>query len=322
MKWFRTFKGSRLAAGIAVCAALTQSMDAHAGDIGESIVEQAGASLDAEGGGSHMQALESPGPGTLFQWSYGNSGGGGPDLDEPLVTDRPDFTEASSTVGNGVVQLEAGYTFTENSDDGTQTQEHSIGEPLFRIGMFADWFELRIAVFPTQFQERSATSRINTGGTGDLYLGAKIGLTPQEGILPEMAIIPQMTVPTGSNAFTDEEALPGVNWLYAWDLTDEFSLAGSTQFNRARDDAGESYTEWAQSIATGVSLTDELGAYTEWYALFPSSSVTANPEHYFNGGFAYLISNDIQFDVRAGLGLNDSADDYFVGTGLSIRFRP
>ncbi|HUE70669.1 MAG TPA: hypothetical protein VMP01_07245, partial [Pirellulaceae bacterium] len=44
-------------------------------------------------------------PGTLFQWSYGNSFSGGPNLDEPLVTDRPDFTEASSTVGRGVLQL-------------------------------------------------------------------------------------------------------------------------------------------------------------------------------------------------------------------------
>ncbi|MGE3408748.1 MAG: hypothetical protein AB7I37_18160 [Pirellulales bacterium] len=47
-----------------------------------------------------------PGPchkrGTLFQWSYGTSFSGGPDLSEPIVTDRPDFTEASVTVGQGV----------------------------------------------------------------------------------------------------------------------------------------------------------------------------------------------------------------------------
>jgi len=27
----------------------------------------------------------------------------------------------------------------------------------------------------------------------------------------------------------------------------------------------------------------------------------------------------VQWDVRAGVGLNDAADDYFVGTGLSVR---
>ena len=34
---------------------------------------------------------------TLLQWSYGTSFEGGPDLYEPLVTDRPDFTESSVT---------------------------------------------------------------------------------------------------------------------------------------------------------------------------------------------------------------------------------
>jgi len=63
-----------------------------------------------------------------------------------------------------------------------------------------------------------------------------------------------------------------------------------------------------------------VGAYTEWFAFIPSGADTARTEHYFNGGFSYLISNNIQFDILAGVGLNDAADDYFLGTGLSIRF--
>src|SRR5690606_21949136 len=55
-------------------------------------------------------------PMTLFQWSSGNSYGGGASLDEPLASDRPDFTEASTTVGRGVVQLEMGYTYVEDRD--------------------------------------------------------------------------------------------------------------------------------------------------------------------------------------------------------------
>jgi hypothetical protein len=33
--------------------------------------------------------------------------------EEPLVTDRPDFTESSSAVGSGVVQLESGLTYAD-----------------------------------------------------------------------------------------------------------------------------------------------------------------------------------------------------------------
>ena len=159
-------------------------------------------------------------------------------------------------------------------------------------------------------------------GSDDLYLGEKLWLTKQSGVLPKMAILPQMFVPTGNSSFTNDEVLPGVNWLYSWELNDVVFLAGSTQFNRARDATEHFYVETAQSVALGISLSDQLGADAEYYAFFPSGAVEAGvgPEHFFNGGFAYLISNDIQFDIRAGMGLNRNADDFFSGAGLSIRY--
>ncbi len=255
--------------------------------------------------------------GTLFQWSYGTSFSGGPDLCEPLVTDRPDFTEASSTVGLGVAQLEVGYTYTFDNDGTDQTINHSYPEPLLRVGILADWLELRIGW-------NYATESINgvrTSGSEDLYLGFKIGITPQEGLLPEMALIPQMMVPVGHDAFSGNEVLPGLNWIYGWEVNDFISTAGSTQLNRAIDGTStDAYTELAQSWTIAYSLTDRLGAYTEWYGLIPHSADTEKTQHYFNGGMTVLLSNDVQWDIRAGVGLNDAADDYFVGTGLSLRF--
>lgn len=258
------------------------------------------------------------GAGTLFLWSEGTGVEGGPDLDEPLVTDRPDFTEASSTVGLGVAQLEIGYTYTFDDDGTTSTKSHSYPEPLLRYGILKEWLELRVGW--NYASEETGAARASGGE--DLYLGFKIGLTPQDEFLPEMALIPQMTVPTGADAFTSDEALPGVNWIYSWGINDFLSIAGSTQFNRARDEAtSATYTEWAQSLTAGYSLTDELGAYTEWYAFFPNGADTARVEHYFNGGFSYLLSDDIQWDIRAGTGLTGASDDFFAGTGLAIRFR-
>ena len=256
-------------------------------------------------------------PGTLFQWSYGTSFSGGPNLNEPLVTDRPDFTEASSTVGRRVAQLEIGYTYTFDQDDAA-TKSHSFPEPLLRYGILAEWLELRVGWNYAQ----EASEGISTEGGEDLYLGFKIGLTPQEGILPEMALIPQMTVPTGDEAFSAGQVQAGLNWIYGWEINDWLSTAGSTQFNRASDEvSSHDFTEWAQSWTFGYTLSERIGAYTEWYALFPHSADSAVPEHYFNGGFTYLVTNDIQWDIRAGMGLNSAADDYFVGTGMSIRFR-
>jgi len=259
-------------------------------------------------------------PGTLLQWSYGSSFSGGPDLDEPLVTDRPDFTEASSTVGLGVAQIEFGYTYTYDNDGGGSTRTQSFGEPLLRVGIFAEWLEFRIAVFPLEERTRSVGVSNTVSGVADLYLGFKIALTPQEGFLPEMALIPQMNVPSGGGAFSSGSVEPGLNWIYAWELNDFISTAGSTQGNRRIDDSGNAYLEMAQSWTIAYSLTDKIGAYTEWFSIIPSGADTAQTESFANGGFTYLLSNDVQFDIRAGLGLNEAAADFFTGTGLSIRY--
>ena len=260
---------------------------------------------------------------TLFRWSSDPFSTADADEEDRIVTDRPDFTEASSTVGKDRFQVEMGYTFTHDDTAGVQLNGHSYPETLFRIGMLADWFELRIAYnFLNEQVDDPVNGRMRFRGSDDLYLGAKLWLTEQSGILPEMAILPQMFVPTGSSSFTNDEVLPGVNWLYSWELNDVVSLAGSTQFNRARDDTGHFYVETAQSVALGIGVSDRLGAYAEYFAIFPSGAVEAGvgPEHFFNGGFAYLLSNDVQFDIRAGMGLNRNAADFFSGAGLSVRY--
>jgi hypothetical protein len=258
---------------------------------------------------------------TLLQWGYGDGGDGGPDLSEPIVTDRPDFTEASSTVGRGVMQLEGGYTYVYDSDSTGSFKAHSFPETLLRVGVLADWLELRAA---WNYVEETTTqfggSRELATGSEDLYLGLKLGLTGQEGILPEMALMPQMTVPTGSDEFSADEVLPGVNWLYGWDLNDWLATGGSTQANRALDDVSdEPYLEIAQSWTINYSLAEWLGMYTEWFAFIPDGADSNHTEHYADGGFTFLVTNNVQLDIRAGVGLNDAADDFFTGAGFAVR---
>ena len=92
--------------------------------------------------------------GTLFQWSYGTSFSGGPDLDEPLVTDRPDFTEAGSTVGQGVAQIEFGYTYSYNNDGGEIVRSNSFGEPLLRMASWQIGLSSALACFPWRSKRR------------------------------------------------------------------------------------------------------------------------------------------------------------------------
>ena len=242
------------------------------------------------------------------------------DEEEPIATDRPDFTEASSTVGLGRTQFEFGYTFIHDEAAGVELDEHSFPELLTRIGMFAEWFEFRIAWNYTHERISGAGIGSATDGAEDLYLGCKLALFLQDGWMPEVAIVPQMTVPTGARAFTSDEVMPGVNLLYGWDVTEWLTFAGSTQGNRAMDETGDFYDEYAQSLTVGLSLTEKLGMYNEVFGILPHGAVVTGPQYYYNGGFTYLVNNNFQLDVRAGWGLNDQANDFFAGTGGAIRF--
>ena len=49
-------------------------------------------------------------------------------MKEPLITDRPDFTESTEAVPAGHVQLEAGYTFTFDREGSDRTRDHAAPE--------------------------------------------------------------------------------------------------------------------------------------------------------------------------------------------------
>lgn len=246
------------------------------------------------------------------------------DADKPerLVSDRPDFTEASTTVGRGHVQLEVGYTFIQDRANGVRAVIHSHPEALLRIGLFADWFELRLG--QNVFVERTKTGRATEQASGlqDFYLGTKLALSEQKKYLPETAIIFQTLVPTGADAFTNKQLLPGFNYLCSWDVIEDcLSMGGSVGLNRVRGDDGHFHGLANGSFTVGYTLTANLTAYTEVFGLVPTSATAADtgPVYYFNGGFQYFLSEDFAIDVRAGVGLNRRADDFFTGIGFVYR---
>ena len=264
-------------------------------------------------------SLRADGCSTLFLWRPGTCEG--VDLSKPLETDRPDFTETPTTVGQGVLQVEGGYTFTYDREGGTRTTDHSFPETLFRLGMFADWFELRLD-WNYEVQRTSTDGAVDDeSGANDLNIGCKIALTPQDEMLPETGVILEMTVPSGGDDFTADRVLPGINYCFGWELNDKWSLYCSTAFGGEADDVtNDPFTQFAQSFSLGHEFNDKVRGYTEYYVLSPIGADTNPAQNYIDGGFTVLINKDVQWDIRAGVGLNEGADDFFTGTGLSIRY--
>jgi hypothetical protein len=274
-----------------------------------------------------------------------NGNGEAPEEEKRLDPDRPHLPEASTTVGLGRAVLEGGYTYTSKGS----FSEHTFPEALLRVGMFAEWFELRIGqsfaseqtrVFntpgpgalqpPTRGGGSTAgeaavppfTTERDTGAQ-DLYLGCKLALTEQQKYLPEIAIVPQMTVPSGRSPFSAREVLPGLNTDMSWDIVkDRFSVEAVIAVNGAVDDVRHTYVLIDHGVTLVYYPTKNLESFIEWDAFYPAGAIgpQTGPQHYIVGGFVYYFTNNFEMDIRAGVGLNEHANDFLAGPGFAVRY--
>ncbi len=247
-------------------------------------------------------------------------------MTEPLITDRPDFTESTETVPAGHVQLEAGYTFTFDREGADRTRDHAAPELLLRIGLVEN-LELRIgwegySWTESQFEVetrpgRRATREEWTQGAHDLSLGFKHKLIEQEGWIPHFGILGAITVPSGSSGFSSGDVDPELVLLWAYDVTDSLAIAGNVGLAVPTEN-GSRFFQTSASLSIAISVTERLGAYAEYFGFYPNTEST-DAAHSINGGLTYLLSNDFQIDVRLGAGVNEEADDFFTGVGFAWR---
>lgn len=226
----------------------------------------------------------------------------------PIVTDRPDFTEATAVVAAGHVQAEGGYTL---SGEG-RLHEHSFGELLLRVGL-APRAELRL----TSNYVVARAGTLQSSGMEDASVGAKLGfLDAAHGIVPATSIIVATSVPTGASAVSDGRATPEAKLVLGWDLPFGTSLGVNANWSRPVDERGR-LDAHAWSASFGHGITERVGAYAEAFSL---SEVRGGPAARFaNGGLSFAASDALQFDVRAGAQLGGS-HAFFTGVGISRRW--
>jgi hypothetical protein len=233
---------------------------------------------------------------------------------EPLVTDRPDFTESALTVPKGLAQAEFGVTVSRMGSD----RETAYGELLMRLGM-GPKTELRLGI-PSYMSSRVAGQR--TSGFSDSSLGVKYNLVRAGDALGlrqyDVGVILATTLPTGASAYRENTLQPGFKILLASAWTDKIALSGNLNYDYASE-GGQRFSAVTSSFSVGYSLTDRVAAYTEYFGTYPGGKGREN-SHYLNAGLTYLCNNDFQLDARAGKGLNGIDDDTFFGVGASRRF--
>lgn len=238
-----------------------------------------------------------------------------------LVTDRPDQTESTATVPPGYVQIETGFTHAQRRQ-GIDAESDSALETLLRAGLMRD-LELRLGMAGyTWAQEDTPDGVARTSGWGDTEMGFKLRLWDERGALPDAALLAGVSLPSGARGFTSDRLDPAFRFSFSHTLTERLSLGynvGAAWTSALEEDGATRASAAFQYTATlGYGVTDRLGAFIEAFGDAPFDS--GAPAHSLDGGFTYLIRDNLQADLAIGAGLSKAADDWFISVGLSYRF--
>lgn len=224
-----------------------------------------------------------------------------------LVTDRPDQTESAKVVPLKTLQIETGMVFEKDGD----INNYAYNTTLLRYGLL-DYIELRLGL--EYLGEKNDVLSTTHSGVSPLYLGFKIGLLEEDGWRPEIALMSGLVMPfTANKNFEPEHTAADMRIA----LSNTINHCISIGYNIGVEWDGNTSTPiYNYSIALGYSPLDKLGIFVESYGGFTENG---NSIHLLDGGFTFLILDNLQADIEGGFGLNDEALDYFIGFGLSYR---
>ncbi len=222
-------------------------------------------------------------------------------LKAQIITDRPDQTESSSTVGKGNLQLETGILLGFDGDSQNATRQLLAPTSLFRFGI-TKGIELRLL---SQF-EALKNDNISIQGISDIEVGTKIQIFQKENKNIEVAFLSHLIIPTGTKVLSNDR-FGTINKLsISHELNDKLGIGYNVGYNYFGREKGD----LTYSVALGFGVNEKVGVYIEPYG------EVANFEDFIlnaDAGFTYLANDNLQFDFSFGTGINQRMNYISVG---------
>lgn len=224
-------------------------------------------------------------------------------LNAQIVTDRPDQTESSSTVGKGNLQIETGLLIGFEGEGDNVTRQLLAPTTLFRYGI-TKGIEIRLL---SQY-ETLKNGLTSVQGISDLEIGTKLQILQDETKNIEIAFLSHLILPTGTDGLSNED-FGTINKLsIAHSLSENVELGYNLGYNYF----GEGKGDFTYSFALGIGVNDQVGIYIEPYGdLVDFEELVAN----FDAGFTYLVNENLQFDFSFGTGMNHQMN--YISFGCS-----
>jgi hypothetical protein len=244
-----------------------------------------------------------------------------PDLINP---DRPGIADGSAVIGPKTFQIESGIQ--EEFRRSGEGREHTIFVPtLLRFGIDNRW-EARIEgntfTRVTTFDSGNATG--HTSGFAPISIGFKYHIYNSNGDHQvSLAAIVRVFPAWGSKEFRARHTTGDVRLAADWNFAPglKLSINPNIGLGRYEDDQGRLFTAGLFAITLNYLPNKKLNPFIDLGVQFPEAS-NGKAAAILDGGVAYIIGRNIQFDVSIGTRAHgDTPPHPFLGFGISLRLK-
>jgi hypothetical protein len=227
---------------------------------------------------------------------------------EAIEAERPSESQTTQLVPKGKLQVEAGFEKSWENESGYTLQ---IPELMLRYGLLKK-LELRLSLINEK--QVMPQENLERNGLLPLEIGLKVPVYAPDGSKFRVGLLGMAGLPILSSADHD----PG-HWTYGVRLlldeafTDKFTVNANAGNEWDSEDRQQ---VWLISMAPQLELNEHFRVFVE------AIDYLKNHERHqplLHTGLLFLPSKNLQLDLSAGKGLNESAPGYFVRTGVALR---
>lgn len=242
----------------------------------------------------------------------------------PLTTDRPDATESPFTIEPERVQLEvsaAQWTREAHTPgrDETRIETWNLSPFNVRLGLTGRT-ELQIVhdgYIREEVSDRTSGATTTTRGVGDLTLRYKMNFRGNDEGRVGWGAMPYLKLPTAAGELGNDKIEGGLILPFAYEISEEWGFGAMTDLAVVRHADNSGYRTFVLFTATvSRSLGDCLGIFTE----ITCEVSEGKPGVTLNTGATYGLSDNLQLDVGANVGVTRAADDLTLFAGLAYRY--
>jgi len=249
------------------------------------------------------------------------SGAGAADQ-QPICADRPGKATSACTVPASHWQLETGIAdWSLQKAGGERDTSLALGETTIKYGL-SDAFDIEVDVTPWErSSSRLAGVLQGASGFGDVNLIYKQRLTSSNAPV-QVSAMPVVKVPTAKHSLGNGKWEAGLLVPIAYSIPKTpLSIALTPEIDWAADADGHGHHgAMVQVVSLGWAATGKLNLSAELWRQWNWDPSGTTREASVDGAVAYLVSNDVQLDAGANLGLNRNTPDFEIYAGVSKRF--